>query len=216
MSRTNPVVREHGTYVCYRYGITGHDTKNGCRCFPCSDACYRYELARKRARAAVVEAFVDASEVREHLLWLRSVGIGRRAISAQTGIAQSTIQKLADGERCRCRPETADKLLAIGLSKASPHANIPGGDVFAFVDELLAMGYSNAELTRRLGLRGRSLQLRRESGRITPDKAERIRRLHRELTAERDAQRDWQARLQADYRRRDRTGQPINRRHKAS
>jgi hypothetical protein len=60
------------------------------------------------------------------------------------------------------------------------------------------------------------LQLRRESGRITPAKAERIRRLHRELTAERDAQRDWMARLQADYRRRDRTGQPINRRHKAS
>jgi hypothetical protein len=216
VSRTNPVVREHGSYVTYRFGITGNDSKNGCRCFPCSDACYRYELARKRARAAGVEAFVDASEVREHLLWLRSVGIGRRAISDRTGIAQSTIKKLADGERLRCRPDTADKLLAVGLSKASAHAYVPGDDVFALVDDLLAMGYSNAELARRMGLQHRSLQLRRESGRITPEKAERIRCLHRELTMERDAQRDWQARLQADYRRRDRTGQPINRRHKAS
>lgn len=216
MSRTNPVVREHGTVARYRWGVTGNEPGNGCRCFECSDAVYRYERARRHAREAGVPAFYDATEVREHLLWLRSVGVGRRRISQVTGIAVSTIKALRDGHRTRVRPETADKLMGVSLAMASPGTNIPGGPTFALVDELLAMGYTQTELCRRLGMRTRGLNLRRDTGLITAGRAERIRRLHRQLTACRDAQREWDAERQADYRRRDRSGEQINRRRRAS
>lgn len=216
MSRTNPVVREHGTVARYRWGVTGNQPGNGCRCFECSDAVYRYEKARRHLREDGIPAFIDATEVREHLLWLQSVGVGRRRVSQVTGIAMSTINALRGGHRTRVRPETADKLMGVSLAMASPGTNIAGGPTFALVDELLAMGYSQTELCRRLGMRTRSLNLRRSTGLITAGRAARIASLHRQLTARRDAQREWDAGRQADYRRRDRAGEPINRRNKAS
>lgn len=207
--------REHGTNARYRWGETGNDYRNGCRCFECSSAGVLYEKLRASRKARGWNPYVDTTEAREHLLWLRSQGVGRRAVAAASGVALSSVQGIASGKIQKARPETVAKLLAVHTATAKGGARIDGTRAFAQVDELTRLGYSERNLARRLGYAGTGLQLKRASGVITRAKAERIEALYLELTAERDAQREWDAARQADYRARKETGDVVPRKRSA-
>lgn len=193
--------REHGTRVMYMFGEVGNDTANGCRCWSCAHAANVYEKRRQAARRRGVEAFVDASEAAAHLRWLSANGLGQHRLAEVTGLSRSNIVKIKTGRRTRIRPETEARILGCHLGMAGPGSPVPNGRVREMVAELKALGHPERKLAHLLGYKGNSLQLSK-SGRVTPAKAARIEALYRELTASRDAQRQWAAERQADYRSR--------------
>lgn len=198
--------REHGTRARYMFGAVGSDTAEGCRCWECAQATNVYEKRRVAARRRGVEAFVDAAEAAAHLRWLSANGIGQHRLAAVTGLSRSNIVAIKTGRRTRIRPETEARILAAHLGMAGPGAYVPNRRVHEMVAELKELGHPECRLAQMLGYRGRSLQLSK-SGRVTPAKAARIEALYLELTAERDARRQWEAERQADYRRRRDAGE---------
>jgi transcriptional regulator with XRE-family HTH domain len=197
--------REHGTRARYMFGEVGNDTANGCRCWECAQATNVYEKRRVAARRRGIEAFVDASEAAAHLRWLSANGLGQHRLAEVTGLSRSNIVAIKTGRRTRIRPETEQRVLACHLGMAGPGAPVPNRRVHEMVAELKAMGYAQQRLAQMLGYKGNSLQLRK-SGRVTPAKAARIESLYLQITAERDAQRQWEAERQADYRQRKADG----------
>lgn len=197
--------REHGTRARYLRGEYGSDYRNGCRCFECSKAAVLYEKLRERRKAKGVEPFVDASEAREHLQWLSSIGVGTRALCEATGMHRSVLQKIKVGTTKRIRPETAAKIMAVHKGLAAPGAYVPNPRVFELVAELKANGFTESAMARFLGYKGRSLQLSR-TGRVTPAKAARIEHMHMVLMAPIVTSRAEVAEKQADYRDRKVTG----------
>ena len=86
----------------------------GCRCDDCRAAHrdYNREWLRREARIRYgIEPpkparWIDATEVREHLTWLQSIGIGRRLVARYSGVSASQITKLRDGTTSRTTPST--------------------------------------------------------------------------------------------------------------
>lgn len=193
--------RQHGTRARYMYGEVGQDTKNGCRCHECGAAAWNYELKRRIAKKRGQEFFVDATETREHLLWLSSAGIGSRTVAERSGVDRSTILAIKRCETNKVRPETADKLLAINLTHAHPRSRIVAKRALELVAECKEHGIPERRIAQLLGLAAGSLQIRK-SGRMTPERAARIEAACLELLAPIHAQRDWDARRQRDYRQR--------------
>lgn len=193
--------REHGTRARYMFGAVGSDTANGCRCWECAQAANVYEKRRLARKARGWEPYVDASEAAAHLRWLSANGLGQHRLAEVTGLSRSNIVKIKTGRRERIRRETEERILACHLGMAGPGAHVPNRRVHEMVAELKAMGYPELQLAKMLGYKSNSLQLQK-SGRVTPAKAARIEALYLELTAERDARRQWEAERQADYRQR--------------
>lgn len=173
-------MREHGTRACYVFGPEGGDHRNGCRCEPCTEATRIYERERYRAKhrpdGGFQPAYVDASDARRHLLWLSSVGVGRRAVAAHSGVALSSIHGIRSGRTTKARPATIDAILAVGRSAASPNALVDATDTWAKVDELRAHGWTKAAISRAIGQDGRALQLGRR--RVTARNARKVADLH--------------------------------------
>lgn len=191
-------MRAHGTFACYQWGPEpGLRTGRGCRCFPCSDARYRYDLARRRARENGVEPFVDATPAVEHLEWLAERGIGTRTIAAASNVSRSTLRELRNGTRTRVRPDTLDRLLAVGTHRAKL---VDAGPTWALLDELHAHGFTWTRIADELGYRSRTVQLKRT--RVRASNARRVAEVHARLMAPVIAQRQWDAERQREHRRR--------------
>ena len=193
--------REHGTNACYRLGVVGSDWRNGCRCHLCTDAAVVYEKQRARKKANGWEPYVDASEAREHLEFLREHGVGQRAIAEASGVPRSTLRLILRGERRRVRPETLSAILGVHLGHAKPGAIVDGRRTLELIDELLALGHTKGAIAQALGCSKKALQVCRR-GTLLVSTAEKVAALHEEWTRERDARREWDAARQADYRRR--------------
>jgi len=168
-------MRQHGTRAKY--------VADKCRCQPCTAANAAYQRGRERHQARVrygIEQprrpFIDATETRQHLLWLSSVGVGRRQIHARSGIGISAIDKIRTGKVTKIRPATADKLLAVGKSMTANRALVDARDTWKKINELLGNGWTKAAIDRALGGRGRTLQIGRI--RVTAGTARRIDQLH--------------------------------------
>lgn len=165
--------RAHGTRARYLLGEVGSETANGCRCHECGAAAWSYELKRRIKKKRGNEPFVDASETREHLLWLSSVGIGQWTIVEASGVSRSTIQRIANGTNKRIRLEIANKLLAINMSHAHPNGRIYSKRAVQLVAECKREGIPEAHIAKLLGYKKNSLQLK-ASGKMSPVRAQRI------------------------------------------
>lgn len=101
--------RPHGTRAKY--------VVERCRCPACRQANCDYQKRRERRKAYeawgdVEPALVPADEVREHLEFLSSVGIGLRTVARRTSLSRSTLQKLKRRTQ-RVRPRTANLILGL-------------------------------------------------------------------------------------------------------
>ena len=168
-------MREHGTRAKY--------VAEKCRCEPCTEANRRYARERDRHNRRVrygIEAprpaFIDASETREHLRWLKSQHVGTRTISIRTGIARTTIWNIMSGTVTRIRPDTADKLLAVGKSTVANGALVDAGPTWRRINELLKHGWTKSAIDRALGGQGRALQIGKK--RVRASTARSIEQLH--------------------------------------
>jgi hypothetical protein len=165
--------RAHGTRARYAFGESGQDRTNGCRCEQCGAAAWSYELKRRINKKRGHEPFVDATETRKHLLWLSSAGVGSWTVAEVSGVSRSTIQRITRGTSERIRPEIANKLLAINLSHAHPNGRITARRTLELVAECKREGIPEAHIANLLGYKKNSLQLKR-SGRMSPERAQRI------------------------------------------
>ncbi|QNJ56293.1 helix-turn-helix DNA-binding domain protein [Gordonia phage Ohgeesy] len=126
-------------------------------------ACYERDRTRQKAYGRWQSQHVDAQPVRDHVHALREAGISNKRLRELTGVSTNTIQVLMTG-----RPErghgpskkvlrrTADRILAVPVPEiaytvASPGRIVPALGTTRRLQALVANGYSQRELCRRLG-----------------------------------------------------------------
>jgi len=170
-------MREHGARAKY--------VVEKCRCELCTQANRDYALQRDRHKRRVAfgleepkPAFIDASEAREHLLWLTKVGVGKRRVSELTGVSLSAIDKIRQGDRIKCRKSTADKILAIGRSKAADGAFIDAKKTWQRIEDLLAHGWTKQAIAKAIGSKAKRPALQLQPNKVTARNARAIEQLH--------------------------------------
>lgn len=138
--------REHGTRACYMFGVTGSDIRNGCRCKPCCKANTAYQVARRHG-----DPWLDGADVRAHVAWLRSRGIGYRTIAAAVDVNPSTIQRLADGRRIR--ESIAGRILSLHAAVPVLHKRgwVPADVTWRLIEGLHAQGWTYKRIAQALG-----------------------------------------------------------------
>jgi len=157
----------------------------GCRCEPCTVAnrIYAREHERQKRRVAYgieepVVRFVDATETREHLLWLRSFGVGKRTVNKLTGISTTTLWEITRGDTLKVHPDTETKILDLWRDTRNNAMIVDAGQTWKRITWLQQQGWSKARIARELGL-GRNLQIRTE--RITHRTEKRVEDLVRRV-----------------------------------
>lgn len=199
-----PAERAHGTRARYVFGATGNDWRNGCRCHECSAAAVLYEKRRQRARARGEVAYIDATEARRHLLFLRANGVGRRSVAASSGLSPSHVSKIARGAVTKIRPATAEAILAVHLGRTPPGSYVDATRTLAQIDDLVnVVGMTRTAIAQALGYRTHALQLGK-NGRVTKANADRVDALWREWMRPILVEREHVNRKQAEYRARRR------------
>lgn len=104
------------------------------------------------------QPYVDAEPARQHVLWLRSQNMGPKRISEVSGVPHGSLAKLVYGDpqrglapSKRIRPETAARILAT-RPDPYPRANVPSIGARRRLRALVALGWTQSELARRVGL----------------------------------------------------------------
>lgn len=138
----------------------------GCRCFLCRRANSNYESARKAARAAGDwNGIVPAEKARQHLASLSAANVGRRSVAAVSGVGDTVLMDIIAGRKKQIRARTERSILAVTAAAIADGALIPAGPTWALLDELVADGWTKADLAGRLGYTNPALQLSR--GQVT-------------------------------------------------
>ena len=174
-------MRAHGTHA--KYAV------ERCRCDQCRQAQREYNRNRVRQLSRPDGhwcPYVDADPVREHVRWLATCGIGLKSLAKLAGVPHGTLSKLMYGDPARqmapskrVRPATAHKITAVMPNMAAGAQRVPAGPTWRLLNELIAIGWSRAELARRLGHQGPGLQIRHD--RILASTARQVEQLHAEL-----------------------------------
>lgn len=160
-------MRAHGTYACYVWGPEpGSERGRGCRCDKCREAVRQYQA---QARQRVAPAYVDATEVREHIGRLMAAGVGLKQITKLSGVSGGSLTKIVygtprgDGTRRpparRVKRETRDRIMAVMPSQVADGARVDAEPVWADVRELLRRGWTKVAIARELGQTSGGLQL---------------------------------------------------------
>ncbi len=136
----------HGTRASY---------VKGCKCPPCRAANSRYaKLQSYRSQAGIV-TLVDAGPVKAHVAMLRAAGVGRRTIAMRAGVSQTVIDRLVGintEKPCnRVRPETARRILAVRTVDVAPGSIVDTTGTTRRLRCLVAIGWTQTELARRIG-----------------------------------------------------------------
>lgn len=205
--------RRHGTRAAYVFGVEpGRGA--GCRCALCRTANREYQRRRDRSVRRPDEtpeaAFVDATEVREHLRWLAGEGVGLRTVAGRAKVSRSALAKIKSGERSRCTPGLAERVLAIGLHRAAPGCRVDAKQTWRLLDDMLANGHTRTGIAKMLGSKAKTpaLQIKRE--RVTVKQARKVEDLYHnvmhEVIARRERERDEQRVRRAERREPTREG----------
>lgn len=170
---------EHGTRTRY---------VRGCRCDDCRQANREYARRRDRHLRRVAygieeraERYVDATEARKHLEWLRSWGIGLRTVSQHTGIGRTALQQIVSGESRKVLATTADKVLGVLRDTRHGQVIVDASLTWRRIAWLQQRGWSKARIARELGYASPALQFDPE--RITYRLEQRVEQLVRKVLA---------------------------------
>lgn len=124
----------------------------GCRCRECRRANTQYEIQRAQARkAGDWNGIIDATSARAHMIKLSRQGVGRRAVQAATGIADSTLFAIRSGQKVRIRARTARKILTVDLTCRGDGALISAKRLWQRINALLEEGFTKTFLAKQLG-----------------------------------------------------------------
>lgn len=152
----------------------------GCRCADCRRANTEYEKSRAAARkAGNWNGLVPAQRARAHMAALSTASVGRRQVADASGVADSILFKIISGERLKIRALTERAILAVTPAAAADHALIDAAPSWELLDDLLAVGFSKADLARELGMKTPALQINRS--RVTVRNAHDVLLMHQRL-----------------------------------
>jgi hypothetical protein len=112
------------------------------------------------------------------VLELSAAHVGRRQVADASGVAESIIVKIANGDRLNIRARTERSILAVTKDAVADHALVAAGPTWKLLNELLATGYSKVRLARELG-NDRALQIGRSQ--VTVRTAFEVKKLHKRL-----------------------------------
>lgn len=146
-----------------------------CRCEECTGANRDYQRERERRARRVsygLEApsviWVDATEARDHVNWLRSVGVGRRAIARKTGLSQTTLHKLK--ERQKISKRTADKIMAVGKGNVLSGSFVDPGPYRDMIADLFEYGFDAKRIGKEVDGVSRAIRLNENLRRFRADR----------------------------------------------
>jgi transcriptional regulator with XRE-family HTH domain len=142
----------HGTLTRYK--------KLLCRCTACRGAAAAYQRHRTRMQAyGRWQPLVDAEPARLHVRALMAAGLGWERIARLAGVPKTTVASLLYGlggrpASKRIRPQTADALLAVTaeLDAMAGRRPVDGTGTRRRLRALVALGWPQAELARRMGM----------------------------------------------------------------
>src|SRR5581483_5514038 len=133
----------HGTRARY---VTG------CRCQECREANRLfYHIRIKEKIFGRSNGLVSAQAARRHMLKLSAQGVGRRAIGAACGVADSILTLIRSGRRKTIRANTERRILSVTRDAIADKALVSNGRTWKLIDRLLQEGFTRTELARRLG-----------------------------------------------------------------
>lgn len=145
----------------YPHGTRARYVFAGCRCESCSQAnrLYARELGRRHRDPQRLSPTVSAAEVRRHLAYLQSRGLGSRRVSELSGVRRPIIQAVRSGRQGRLRTENA---LAILVVRDDPARGtiVSAAPVRAALDRMISAGWTKAFLATEIaGEPRRALQI---------------------------------------------------------
>lgn len=154
----------------------------GCRCEDCRRANREYATERNRAqRRGDWNGLVSADAARAHIEWLSARNVGRDAVAAASDVAVTIICEIRQRKRRRIRARTEARILAVTTTCRLDRAIVASYRTRKQLAALREEGYTVSELARRLGYRGRAVQV---GDKITVRNADRIERLFVALTGD--------------------------------
>ena len=193
---------KHGTRTAYTY--------HRCRCDQCTIANRDYNRNWQRTKARIryglqpptPPRWVDATEARQHLLWLASIGMGRRTVSELTGLSQGHVKKIRDGITTGCLPSTAQKILAVGRHQLPDNIRIDATRTLEQIDDILAQGVSKVAIARIITGNPDTKALQVYGPQVSVRTAKRVDAMWRRVMAPELARREVEAERKRDYRAR--------------
>lgn len=133
-------MRKHGTRSCY---------VGGCRCSDCSRVALAYARTHYR-RTKPKSPKVSTAHVMYHIAYLKSYGLGCKAIGQACDCSPATIRLLSNGRLRTILRVTEQRILSVTPEAIADHALVDGDMTRKMLRELLDEGYSWRQLSREL------------------------------------------------------------------
>lgn len=124
---------------------------------------------------------VAAEEAREHLQNLRRLGVPQATLAAATGLSERHIAHVMNGHAVWLRPDTADRILVVGISalETAREGKIGSRESKRLVQEMVNAGFGRGWIGRQLGCtKNNNCKI---GDRILASRALKIRQLHDRL-----------------------------------
>jgi len=169
---------EHGDSRRYR---------RGCRCDKCKAGANRANIKNRYLRQTGRATMRPADRAADHLLLLRAAGLDDKEIRKRTGICPDVMYRILRREGViHARTEARITSVPVPTTPAtsSSRACIPGHGTVRRLRTLIAAGWYQAELARRLGKQKENLKQiidRGEQGQVTQYVADEVRALYADL-----------------------------------
>ena len=137
------------------------------------------------------QPYVSAARARAHVLHLMSQGMGPVTIARVSGVPHGSVSKLVYGDYARnmapskrIRSATEAALLAVqpALENLSGAALVDGTGTRRRLQALVAIGWSQSELGRRIGMAPQSIQKTLRGDRVYARTARKVLALYDELS----------------------------------
>lgn len=160
-----------GTRICARPGCSAPaTTRDWCE----SD--YRRQLRMGRG------GYRDAGPSRLHVRRLRALGWTYERIHSQSGVSARQARAVELGEYRRVRFDTAQRLLAVPLTRAPSHRGVDHAGTTRRLQALQWMGWPAHEVAARVGSTQRTISTIKNRGGLSANLAARIADLYNELS----------------------------------
>lgn len=139
-------------------GATRHRRDGEPVCEACLKAERRYNKQRRYDRARGIYRRVDAALVTKHVRRLHASGLTYRQIARIADVEATCVYQLLRGRSAFLQRTTAAKLLAVRPGQMPVHGWVDVTGTRRRLQALVAIGWTQAELARRLGVSSSHIQ----------------------------------------------------------
>ncbi len=146
------------------------DSKGGC--------------CRKCRSLLVWNGMVPAAKARAHMAALSAMGVGYRSVADACDVARIIVQRIQNGQKLKIRAETERRILAVDQGAVADGGLIDARPTWKLLDELILLGLTKTEISRRLGSESKVPALTIKTDRIRARTAQRVMKVHKAFVQE--------------------------------